>query len=595
MARKINLLNRFSFKIILTLLLVTIIPTLLTSVSFYMASDAILKKNVRNSTVQVTRQTADSLSSIFNAGIDISDQINSDESIQLAVMQLGNSTAEDRSRLYQDVKTKLNTIVYSNSYVKNVYVLKEEGKGWGSGGFSDYRLKRVRLSEQPWVKEAKKMDGRLAWQGIQYDRFSGSSKSTDLVVSVGRVMKDFHSLRNIGFLLVSINGRSILSTIEQLKLGQTGKFFVVDSEGRIMIDSDLSLIGTKIEHEELYDRVVKDDAVEFEFKSEGRPYYGVKQQLSNNWMLIATVPVHEITGQLEWIRARILFSSVIFGLLAVIVGLIIARWILRPIKQLTDDVRLVQQGNLKVRTGVHSSDEIGYLGMQINKMLHTIEHLMKQIKDEQSKKHHAELRAVIHRVNPHFLFNTLSTLRWLIKSNRNDHAFKGLTDLTRLLEANMAKSGTMITVEEELEIIRRYLMILELCYEKTFALEIDIEPGTDKIAIPRMLLQPIVENAIFHGIVPKKTGGRIWIKVRFIHKDVQFLVMDDGLGIKEDKLKILNEPEKAIESGEIGIGLQHVYDSIRLYYHHGSKWSVTSSPDKGTTVSILLIKPETLE
>lgn len=583
-----RLSNRFSTKIIFTLLLVILIPTLCTSVYFYALSSSILKKNMREATVQIVKQTADSLSSMFNTGIDTSDLIYSNQRIQRTVSYLTGSTPEKQSMLYQDVTTELNDVVYSNSYIKSVYILKEEGKGWGSGDFSDFKLNRFQISDQYWVKEAKQRDGAMVWQGIQNDRFSGSSKNTDLVLPVVRVMKDFNTMDHIGFLLVNLDGRSVLSTIETLKLGKTGKFFVVNSEGNVMIDSDLGTIGKKVYNSYLFNHTIQGNLTEFEFSNNGIPYYGVKQLLSNGWMIVGTAPVHEITGQLGKVQTQILLASGLFGLLAVCIGLLIAGWVTKPVKQLTREMRLVQHGDLHVRAEVRSSDEIGFLSRQFNKMLIRIELLMQEVEVEQKQKYAAELRAAIHRIRPHFLYNTLGTLRWLVKSNRNDQAFKGLTALIRLLESNMAKSGNMITVEEELDIIQKYLIILELRYEKKFNLELDLEPGSEKVVIPRMLLQPLVENAIFHGFVPKKTGGNIWIRVHFCNGGVEFVIEDDGSGIEVGRLKRLNEPEKAIASGEMGIGLRHIYDTLRLHYANQSEWSVISGPDQGVTVRILI-------
>lgn len=583
--------NRFSAKIILAFLLVILIPTLFTSVFFNFASDSILKKNVRESTVQIAKKTADSLSSILNVGSDTSDFIYSDLNIQHAVLHVNSSNSEEQSRMFQYMNTMLNNIVYSNSFVKIVYVLKDDGSGWGSGTFSDRKVKRMQLSSQSWVKEANSKNGEFVWQGIQYDLFSGGGVNTDLVLPVGRVLKDFNSLNNIGLIQVNLNGRAILNTIKELKLGETGKFFVVDAEGRVMIDPDLRLINKKVENPDLYGNIVNHDRAEFEFRIKGVPYYGVKQLLSNGWMIVGTVPVQEITGPLDKLQTWILLSSTVFALLAIGIGLFIASRVTRPINQLIRVMQLVQDGDLKVRTEVHSSDEIGLLSKQFNKMLHEIENLMQRVEDEQSQKHDAELRAVIHRVHPHFLYNTLSTLRLLIRSNQNDRAYQGLSALTRLLEANMAKSGNMVAVEEELDIIHKYLVILELRYQKKFNLKLDVEPGAEKIIIPRMLLQPLVENAIFHGIVPKNTDGEVFIKVYQTEEIVEFIVKDDGLGIDKEKLKGLNDPESSIASGEIGIGLRHIHDSLRLHYANQSEWSVTTEPDQGATIRIVLHKP----
>ncbi len=590
MVRKFLLSRSFSSKITVAFLLVILISTLFISLSFYWESNSILKKNVRESTIQMAKQTGESLSFILNVGIDTSDFISSDQNIQRAALQSKSSTPYEQTRNSQYINTLLNNFVYSNSFVKIVYVLKEEGCGWGSGTFSEARFKNIRLSDQEWVKETKRKDGELVWQGIQYDDFSGGGNNTDLILPVGRVLKDFDTLSNIGLVQVHLDGRSILNTIGHLKLGKTGKFFVVDNEGRIMIDSNLDMINKKVENPDLYKHIVGDDHAEFEFAVKGVPYYGVKEPLSNGWMLVGTVPIHEISGQLDSLQSWILFSSGVFSMLAICIGLFIAGWVTKPVKQLTQSMQRVQQGDLKVRTTVNSSDEIGFLGKQFNNMIYEIENLMQQVESEQSEKYHAELRAVIHRIHPHFLYNTLSTLRWLIDSNQNNRASLILSALTHLLEANMGKSGSIIMVGEELDIIQKYLAILEIRYEKKFNLELDIEPGTEILPIPRMLLQPMVENAIFHGIVPKNTDGRISIKIHSYNGDLEFLINDDGLGIQNDMLKELNDPETAIKNGKIGIGLRHIFDTLRLYYAQNWEWSITSGPEQGTTVRILLKK-----
>lgn len=546
-----------------------------------------MKKNARESTVQIAKQTAESLSFILNVGIDTSDFISSDPNVQRAALQLKTIPAYEQRKNSQYINTLLNNFVYSNSFVKIVYVFKENS-GWGSGTFSETNLKKQHLDDQKWVKEAKQKDGELVWQGIQYDPFSGGGVNTDLVLPVSRVLKDFDTMSNIGLVQVNLDGRSILNTIGQPKLGKTGKFFISDSKGRIMVESNLNMINKKVENSDLYKDIVEKDAEEFEFKVKGIPYYGVKQLLSNGWVLVGTVPIQEISGQLDHLRFWIFLSSAVFSLLALGIGLFFARRVTKPVRQLTKSMMYVQQGNLKVRIPIRSSDEIGYLSQQFNTMLYEIENLMQSVEKEQSEKYHAELRAVIHRIHPHFLFNTLSTLRWLIDSNQNDRASNVLSALNHLLEANMGKRGSIITVEEEIDIIRKYLVILELRYERTFHLDLDIEPGAEKIPIPRMLLQPLVENAIFHGIVPKNTDGQISIKIHSFDGDLEFLITDDGLGISNDKLQELNDPVTAVKKGKIGIGLRHIFDALRLYYSQNWEWSISSSPKEGTTVRFVL-------
>ncbi|MGG1637699.1 sensor histidine kinase [Paenibacillus sp. FSL K6-3182] len=585
MARFEKITNRFASKMILAFLLIILIPTTLSGFSFYLESSALVKRNVRASTVQVTKQTADALSSIFNAGSDTSDLIYSDLKVQKSAMQYTSSPLSEQIEMTQSLNTLLNNVVYSSSFVRIVYIIKSGGIGWGSGTFSTPKLRKVDLNHQEWVAESKKQDGGFVWQPMRKDPFSGGGENTDLVLPISRALKDFESLQQIGLLVVNLNGKAIINTIKQVKLGETGRYMVVNAQGEIMIDTDLSRIGQMVEDAKLHELIVHNDAVEFEYANKGVHYYGVKQLLSNGWLLVGTVPTLEITGALDKLHTRILITSACFALLAVLVGLLIAKKVTKPIKQLTLEMRRVQQGDLSVRTALTSTDEIGLMSRHFNKMLDEIEQLMLRVEQEQNEKLEAEVRAVTYRIHPHFLYNTLSTLRWLIRAGEMERADQGLAALTRLLQANMGKNGQMITLAEELEIIQKYIVILEMRYEQKYALAIEVQPGADQVKIPRMLLQPLVENAIFHGFVPLNRGGDITIKVTEQQGELRIVIHDDGSGISEEKLKQLNAKEGMTKAG---IGMKHVYDSLRLYYGAGSGISVTSDIGLGTHIHIVI-------
>ncbi|WP_337099742.1 cache domain-containing sensor histidine kinase [Paenibacillus sp. YIM B09110] len=578
--------NRYASKVIIAFLFIILIPTTLSGFSFYLESTALVKKNVRASTVQLTKQTADALSTMINAGSDTSDLIYSDLQVQHTAMYYTTSPLNEQVEMSKSTNTLLRNIAYSSSFVKIVYILKDSGVGWGSGTFSTSKLKKAELAELDWVKKSKQEDGKLVWQPLRRDLFSGGGENTELVLPVSRVLKDFNTLKQIGLLVVNMNGRSAVNTIGQVKLGETGRYTVVDSEGVVMIDTDLARIGKPVAERDLHELIIGNDAVEFEYDNNGVPYYGVKQMLSNGWMLVGTVPTVEITGALDKLHTRILITSACFALMAVLIGLLIAKKVTRPIKQLTLEMRRVQQGDLTVRTEVKTSDEIGLMSKHFNKMLDEIEQLMERVETQQKEKLEAEVRAVTYRIHPHFLYNTLSTLRWLIRSGERERADQGLAALTRLLQANMGKDGQMITIEEELEIIQKYLVILEMRYEHKYELNIQIEPEQNGIRIPRMLLQPLIENAVFHGFVPLNRGGNITVEVYGRYREVHIVVKDNGAGIEEEQLKLMNSRQGGME--QLGIGLRHIHDSLRLYYGPASSFTITSEPDVGSTIHIIL-------
>lgn len=583
--------TQFATKVILGILIVSLIPTLFISIFFYVSSSNIIKENVRESSIQITRQAADSLSNILTTGSDMSDLIYSSEKLQEIVKMDLDQELPDRVRQQNNelMNSFLSVHIHSNSLVKMIYVLKEEGTIWVSRYFSWEKFYQTNLNRLDWVIGSIELNGQLFWEGLQYERFSGLEESTELVLPISRVMKDFDTLNNIAYIQVFLDGNAVLDNINQLKLGKTGRFFVVDQQGKIMIDSDMEKINQTIANEQLYHRIVDREEIEFEYIEEGIKYYGVKQPLANGWKIVGIVPIKEITDQLLSTQKVVIFSSVIFFILAILIGYFFANRVTNPIKVLTSQMKLVGEGELNVRTSVQTSDEIGLMSMEFNRMLDKVERLMEQVEKEQIQKKEAELRAVKHRINPHFLFNTLSTVRWLVNFKQIDRANKALTALTRLLEANMGKKGTFVTVQEELDIIEKFIAIMQIRYDQTFHLHIDIDVDVYEFLIPQMLLQPIVENAIFHGIVPTGKEGNIHISGQKVENGVVLVIRDNGRGMEMEKLNALQQ-STVVSNASIGIGLLHVFDSVNLYFTSDSKVEINSSKD-GTSVKLIL-KPE---
>ena len=588
MADYINFKNRFVSKVVLMIVIVILIPTIFISTLLYYSAKSMVKDNVRESSLQIARQAADSLSFAFSNGSDMSDYIYSNEQIQEMVEQDSKQELSefDKENNNEYIYTFLNSNIYSSSFVRIIYVLKDEGSSWGSGTFSPYKLSKVKLNKLDWVKESIKNDGEVVWQGLQYDSFSGAGENTDLVITINRVMKDFDTLDNIAYIQVSLDGRAILERINQVKLGKTGFFFVVDSEARVMIDNNLKKINKKVPNKELYHHILS-DANEFEFTENDMNYYGVKQSIGNGWSTIGIVPVNEITGELANVQRLTILTSVLFGIVSIGIGILFARRVTDPIKVLTNQMKLVGNGDFAVRTKVNSNDEIGEMSQQFNFMINRMENLLEQIKAEQDQKQEAELRAIKHRINPHFLFNTLSTIRWLVKFKQTERANTALSALSKLLEANMGKKGTFITIKEELDFIEKFMVILQIRYEQNFDLIVDVNKDVEDFLIPRMVLQPLVENAVFHGIVPTGREGTVEINVSKISQGVDITVRDNGEGIDQAVLENIQQTPSQ-EDTSIGIGLRHVFDSLRLYYHPSSKMEIVSSQD-GTVVKLILI------
>ena len=583
--------RHFSAKLILAFILLITIPITLISSLFYRTAADVIAGNVRQSAKQTARQATDSLETVLTAGMDVAQQLLSDVRIQDAITRdlRGNLTTDDRIEINDLIKNTLDNVMFHNSFVQSIYIFKDEGTQWGSGLFSLNKVERHRVKEQAWYLEAKKGGNRAIWLPIGYDLYSGGGDRTVLVMPLVKGLADLATLRNVGVLMVNLDGKLILDKFNDLSLGKTGRFFVVDEQGTVVIDPRLENVGTSILSEDWAPRIVDNPDVELEFEwRDGRSlHYFIARKIANGWTVVGTVPTDEIIGDISRIRGQTWLYGLLFSLIAVATAFYISRKVTEPLKRLMRQMKKVEMGDLGARVTVDSRDEFGQLGYRFNVMIGQIEELIRRISEEELQKKEAELRALRYQINPHFLYNTLTSIRWLAKYGRGEEAFRALGILAQLLESIMGKDGPMTSLRDEIDLLHKYMEIHRFRYDKPISLHVDCPEPFLGLKVPRMLLQPLVENAVFHGIAPLEGDGEIRLAVRGTPQAVEIRVEDNGVGMTEEQAaRLLTDSDR--RSGLWGIGLRHVHELIRLYWGERSGLTVESEPGRGTRVVLTM-------
>jgi two-component system sensor histidine kinase YesM len=591
------LFRHLSTKLIFTLLLLLSFTITVISSIYYWSSSNIIADNVRASTKQSAKQSADYLSLILTVGSDVGQQIFRDARIQQVIQEeaRGELTVDQKFDHKSTVDNILNNVMYTSSFVRSIYLLKEEGSSWGSGLFNTSKVARFTLNEQQWYTDV--VNNRLdeLWLPLQYDPFSGGGENTELVLTFVKPFRNLETRETVGAIVINMDGKLILQAIERIQLGRTGKFFVTSPTGQVLIDSSPELRATSIQNTPLGEKLatIRAEEAEFELESDGNRNYMVTRTMWNNWRIIGTVPVEEVIGDIQQLQKTIwLYASLILAL-ASIIGFLFSRKITSPLNKLMHAMREVEKSNFQALTEVTSQDEVGQLSRRFNQMVRQIEMLIDQVNRVESNKREAEMRALRHQINPHFLYNTLSSIRWMIKFNKTDGAYNGISSLVELMEASMEKKGVFCAIKDELELLKKYMVIQQFRYGSHIELHIDCEPSLMNIHIPRMLLQPIVENAIFHGIAPKEEAGNIHLTVRQEKRAdgdrMTIMIKDDGLGIEQEKLVNLLHRSREVKSGMFGIGLNHVHETIQLYYGAQSGVYMESEVGQGTIIRLELM------
>lgn len=301
-------------------------------------------------------------------------------------------------------------------------------------------------------------------------------------------------------------------------------------------------------------------------------------------------------GQELLLRTLALVLAVIAVWLGVS-GLLYRRYWLQPLTTLQTLMKRAERGDWKAYW-LHKGGPLGGLGDSYNQMLNRLEELIRQVKREEALKKEAEMEALKYQLNPHFLYNTLNTIKWVAKMHRTPQIAEAVTALVRLLQASLGKKGDFITVKEELGLISDYMEIQRFRYGDHIRLECAVERGAEQCLIPCMLLQPLVENAIIHGIEPAKKEGLISVRVS-LEPERELLiceVQDNGVGMSEFERGHGNEAASVSAGGSrgggrermSGIGLAHIREKIRLYYGGAYHMHTVGKPGEGTTVRLTL-------
>jgi two-component system, sensor histidine kinase YesM len=311
-----------------------------------------------------------------------------------------------------------------------------------------------------------------------------------------------------------------------------------------------------------------------------------------NWEIAGLIDKKQLFKESNML---LVITMIVFGLIlfvSTIFAVIISRTVTTPIAKLKSLMKQVENGNLQVKMNIESRDEIGELGKSFNVMIKRLKFLMSSIYDDQIKLRKAELIALQSQIKPHFLYNTLESINWLARYKKNDEIIKMVTALTTLFRTTINRGENIALISEEISHVKSYLIIQQMRYLNAFEFEIDVPEEILSCYTIKLLLQPIVENAIYHGVKMQDKRGLIQIRAKSETDSIFFEVIDNGPGMPSSRVdqfnrKIHNEIDQT-ESG--GYGLKNVEDRIRVFFGKAYGLYFMSNEGEGTVVKIHIPK-----
>lgn len=485
-----------------------------------------------------------------------------------------------------ELKGKLETILKTRDDLVSIVFFSNQGQKML--GVPDLQMrKNTRVSEQEWFKLAEQNPGYLFYSEPHVQNlFEGQYR---WVISMSKgVTLDINHNKVEGVLVVDINFKTVSDLCRSVNLGKTGYVYIVDeTDGRIVYHPEQQLINIGLKNEPVSHALLMNSGYYFD-QIDGRNRLVTVRSLRNiEWKIIGVSYLDELFAPENQFHQFIFMILAGVLLLVFLISAFMYIKISLPLKRLEKSMEKVERGDFDIVIDVKGGGEIQQLSRRFNLMVSRIRQLMEEIIKEQESKRKSEMEVLQAQINPHFLYNALNSVVRMIGTGKNNDVITTITSLSKLFRISLSKGKSIITVEEELEHVKHYLIIQQMRFKNKFDYEIEAQEEALSCKTLKLILQPIVENAIYHGIEEMVDRGHIQIKVIRESGELMFKIIDNGLGMTQQRAEEILTGNVKSDRGS-GVGVRNVHERIKLYFGDTYGVRIESEIEEGTTVTILI-------
>ena len=482
------------------------------------------------------------------------------------------------------ILNQFETILDSRSDIRNVGIISKNGRMLINDGKKSVNSD-LDLNTQEWYTQAlDSPEGPMLTSSHVQHIISGERP---WVITLSRGIRDREgSGEKEGVFFIDLNYSAIIELCDQSTVGTKGYAFILDARGNIVYHPQQQQLYNELQTENISLIMdTEDDTVLTGTGSNGK-LYSISRSDKTGWTVVDCTNVRELLSKSRQAQSIYVLTAVILVIVALLFSRFMARSITLPIQKLRDSMEKVQEGDFSVSDVVVDSDnEIGSLTKSFDVMTHRIQELMEQNVHEQEEKRKSELKALQSQINPHFLYNTLDSIIWMAEGGKTKEVVLMTSSLARLLRQSISNEDELVSIKREVDYARSYLTIQKMRYQDKMEFEIHVEEEILEQQIIKLVLQPVVENAIYHGI--KYKDGKGLIKITGVHRSgcINLTVYDNGKGMEPEVLEHIFDPKTGHKS-KSGIGISNVQMRLQLYYGKEYGISYKSIPGEGTAATI---------
>ncbi len=553
---------------------IVIIPLLIVGGLSYIKSTSIIKERVSQSNFNTVKQIANNINFVFTDLQNSSVYLWQNKEFMSYLKLPENEILNSGDKLLS-AQNSVNNFIVFKSNIYSIYV-----KGFNGLIFDSASAENTISGKQVSRLYALRGESMLI-----YDMVKNYDNSRTAVISLLRLLKDLDDLSSdLAIIKLNISEEEISKIYQSKMLGTKGDYFIIDENKTIISAMDKNKLGTKLDTKFNSPKLYSAQSGYFNSMIDNHNFLVTYMDLSRpGWKLINLVPLDQLSDDTKVIRSITVYGVLISLALCLLLILFFSLKVLSPLKQIRRYMKYIENENFDVSINVKGNDEISLLGKSFNKMSKKLNELINEVYTVQIKQKEAELKALQAQINPHFLYNTLDTIYWMCRMENAVESSYLVQALSKLFRLSLNSGNEFTTVKHEIDHLDNYIIIQERRFEELIKFEINVSDEVLDCKVVKLVLQPLVENAIYHGIEKKGNQGTIAISVFREGNDVVYIIQDDGAGADEEEL---NRLLKKVEKNNRGFGIKNVNDRIKLYFGNDYGIKFSSSYENGTTVTV---------
>lgn len=564
----------FSSIIILALLTFMII-------SLNYTEEAILA-NSKDYTMQLIEQVNSDIDSYINYMENISKMVSNNNDVVDYLFDQ-NCTVEEKEGLKNKVLAQFKTISDARNDIYNLAVMADNGNYVINDG-DDTLNPYADIKNTDWYVNARESNGISVLSSSHVQNAIEDDYKWVVTLSCG--LQSPYTGDIEGVLFVDLDYSAINDMCAGISLGSKGYVFIIDEEGGIVYHPRQTLLYSGLKSEKV-DEIQNGSESSFTaLDGEESKLYTICKSDKTGWTVVGVAYLNDLLKGRGETQLAYLLTAILLIIAATLISIVLSGEITKPLKELTVSMKAVQEGKFEnAEIGFVEDNEIGMIGKSFNIMTKKIKELMDANVLEQKQKRKSELKALQSQINPHFLYNTLDSIIWTAEIGKNKEVVVMTSALSKLLRQSISNENEIVTIEKEIEYTKSYLIIQKMRYKDKLEFDINIDREISRKNIVKLVLQPLVENAIYHGIKYKEGLGLIKIYAESRDNNIYIYIEDNGIGMDTETLSHIFDERKSDKKSN-GVGVNNVNGRLKLYYGNDYGLRFESEPLKGTLAEV---------